>query len=105
MNIFIANAVILPLFVTWFIPIGIRDPKSGKYKGFKNIIVVVQFACLVIFESYLLLGEFGISVSTIFRIAFSVVLTFSLALLYVKLTQKQLFGNEFNMEIDRGNGN
>ncbi len=101
MNIYIANAIALPLFFTWFIPNVIRDPKSGEYKGFRNSAVAVQFVFLLIIESYLLVGEQGMSLLTIFRIAFNIALAFSFALLFVKYTQKQLFGNEFKMEVKR----
>ena len=100
MNIYVINAIVLPLFVTWFIPNVIRNPKTGEYRGFKNKLVAVQALVLIFFESNLLISEFGISILTIARIVFSVGFTFCMALLYVNFTQKELFGNKFSMEIE-----
>lgn len=99
MDNYVVNALILPLFVTWFIPNTIRDPKTGEYRGFKNKLVLIQLIFLFGFESYLVWNKFGLDTINVLRIAFIVGITFILALLYVKFTQKQLFGNEFKMKV------
>ena len=97
-SIYILNAFVIGLFTTWFIPVAIRNPKTGEYKGFNNKTVYIQFLLLVLFESNLLISQLGFSYVTAARIAFCVGLTFALALLFVSMTQKQLFGTEFKME-------
>ena len=103
MDIYITNGIVLPLFVTWFIPNAIRDSRTGEYRGFKNAIVLTQLALLLGFEGVLILNEFGMSYLSLLRIAFSIILTFSLALIFVKLTHKKLFGNEFSMKVRQEN--
>ncbi len=100
MDIYTINAIVLPLFATWFIPVVIRDPKSGKYKGFKNRKVAVQAIILLVFETQLLISEFGLSLLTIGQILFCVGFTFCMALVFVSVTQQKLFGNKFSMEIE-----
>ena len=102
MNLIALNAVVTALFVTFFVPLALRDSKTGEYKGFKDIRVIALFVFFVVFEFYVISDNYGLSVSTILRTAFVVVMTFSFALLFVKLTQKKLFGNEFSMKVKRG---
>lgn len=99
MDIYITNGVVLPLFATWFIPNTIRDPNTGKYKGFKNKIILLHVIFLVMLESYLVLDMFGMSLLSISRIIFSTSIPFIGAILFVKFTQKSRFGNEFTMSV------
>ena len=99
------NSVVGALFVTWFIPVAIRDPKTGEYRGFKTARVFALFVFFTIFEFYVISDKYGLSVSSILRTAFLVSFVFSMALLFVKLTQKELFGNEFSMKVKRDNDN
>lgn len=97
-EIFLINGFILSLFATWFIPVAIRDPKSGTYKGFRNKLVYFHFVFLLVFEFFLLHPNLGMSLMTIVRVLFCAGLPFAMALLFVSMTQKQMFGTEFRMK-------
>lgn len=98
MDIHIINAIILPLFITWFIPNAIRNPKTGKYIGLLKGPGLLQLVLLSGLESILLLNEFGLELLTIARIVFCVFLSALLAFVYVVVTQKKRFGNEFDFK-------
>lgn len=93
------NAIVIALFITLFLPTALRDSKSGTIRKFTDPKVLLQLALLVVIESYLLIYNLGLSQSTIVRIVFSVLLTIAGALLFIKFTHKQLFGQ--NVKISK----
>ena len=103
-SIFLINGFILSLFATWFIPSAIRDSKSGIYKGFRNKLIYCHFGFLLIFEWNLLFPKMGMSLMTVARILFCTLLPFAMAFLYVKMTQKKMFGTEFSMKSNESEG-
>lgn len=101
MGVIVSNAILLPLFSTWFIPVAIRNSKSGQFKGFWNIDFLVALATLVLIECYITLNEFGPVPWSFVKIAICVVMAVGLGFLFVFLTQKELFGNKFEMKSNR----
>jgi len=88
------NALILPLFATWFIPVSIRDAKSGEYLGFFTKRVGSLILILVLLESMLVIQQHGISRYAINSIILYITMPIAGAFVFVKYTQKQLFKNE-----------
>ncbi len=88
----------ISLYSTWFIPVAIRDSKTGGYLGFRNRAVLFHVIFLTALESLLLIPQLGMSFFTVVRVGFCIALPFGLALLYVNMTQKQMFGTKFSMK-------
>jgi len=101
MSIIVSNAIMLPLFSTWFIPVAIRNSRTGHFKGFWNIDFVVAVVALIFFESYVTLSAFGSEPWSFVQIIICVTMAIVLGFVFVFLTQKELFGNKFNMKIKR----
>jgi hypothetical protein len=101
MSIIVSNAIMLPLFSTWFIPVAIRNPRTGHFKGLWNIDFVVAVVALILFESYVTLSAFGPEPWSFVQIAICVAMAIALGFVFVFLTQKELFGNKFDMKIKR----
>ncbi len=92
------NGIMLPLFATWFIPVGIRDAGSGKFRGFLNSGLVVSVLILTWLESIFMLSEFGFSFLTVLRILGCVSVAIALGFIYVFLTNKKMFGSSFQFK-------
>lgn len=99
MDIVTINAILLPWFAIVFIPSAIRDKQTGNYLGYKNTNVLVLALTLISIQSILVLAEFGFSELSVARILFNTALPFVLALVWLALTQRKLYGNKFSMKI------
>ena len=93
-----ANGIMLPIFATWFIPVAIRDARTGKFKGFFSSGFLINVFLLGWLESILMLNEFGFSLLTLLRIISCVSLAVVLGVVYVILTNKRMFGTSFSFE-------
>lgn len=91
----------LPWFAIVFIPNAIRDKKSGCYLGFKNRNTVVIALTLFVIQCILVIAEFEFSALSLARILFNTGLPFVLAIVWLALTQKRMYGNEFSMRIKK----
>lgn len=94
MDPFMLDALIVPLFVTWFIPNSIRDITTGEYLGMNNDKVRLCILLLFLLESWTMLQRHDPGLLTALRIGFCVALPILGAHLFVKLTHKKLFGRE-----------
>ena len=94
MDISTFNAIVLPLFATWFIPVAIRDKTTGTFLGFQNKQFYLLLIILVCIETVILVDFYGLSREAFWRIITYVSMPIVGALVFVKYTQKQLFGNE-----------
>ena len=94
MDITFINAFLLPLFATWFIPVTIRDAETGNFKGFLHKSFYLLFTVLFVLESFLVIQRHGLSPYSVNSIILYTVLPIVGAVLFVKYTQKKLFGNE-----------
>ena len=94
MDITYINAVVLPLFATWFLPVSIRDRKTGKYLGIVNKRVAGLVLLLLCIETVLVVQQHGVSSYSMNSIALYVAMPIVGAFVFVKYTHKELFGNE-----------
>ncbi|MDA1372957.1 MAG: hypothetical protein O2971_19695 [Proteobacteria bacterium] len=94
MNPIYLNAAVLPLFATWFIPEAIRNRKTGEYLGFRNRTVAMHFILILCMESFFLIEKYGLNLDAGFRVLSISAMPFLGALVFVKYTQKELYGNE-----------
>lgn len=99
MGIVAINGIMLPLFSTWFIPVAIRDTKTGEFKGIWTLEFLGTTAALTVAECYVMIAEFGPDFWTFVKIVFLIVMTISLGFTYVFLTQKEMFGNRFELKV------
>tara|TARA_Y100000294_G_scaffold158018_1_gene159991 strand:+ start:99 stop:422 length:324 start_codon:yes stop_codon:yes gene_type:complete len=97
MNFVYFNAVIISLFSAVLISTAIRDKKNGNYLGFKNINVLVYAVALLIIEFYFMISKYGVQVHAILRATGSAIIPFICGYVFVVLTQKELYGNDFKM--------
>jgi len=100
MDIIAANSIVLPLFATWFIPVSVRDPRTGEFKGFQKTEFLVTIAALILFECTLMINQFGVQGFTFIRICVCVLTTGILAFLFIKWTNKKAFGKEFEFKLN-----
>jgi hypothetical protein len=98
MDIIAANGIVLPLFLTWFIPVSLRDPVTGEFKGFYKKEFLLTVTALIFIESALMFNQFGIVFPAVLRIFIGVSSTLFLAFLFLKLTNKKAFGKEFEFK-------
>lgn len=99
MAAFTYNVIILPLFITWFIPVSIRDPKTGRFKGFWNLDFVVAFSGLIFSQCYAMISKFGVTPMSTLKIVICVITGIVLGILYVYLTNQKMFGTKFEMKL------
>ena len=103
MDVTYLNAAILPLFITWFIPVAIRDQETGKFKGFLQRDFYIVFVILVALQTYLLVGQYGLDSNGSIRLDTplpdaidllinNTVSTIVFATLFVKWTHRKLYG-------------
>lgn len=93
------NALIISLYTIVLVPTAIRDRRTGRYLGILNVNILAYVVTLFAIESYILVNKFGFEFHALFRTIGSTALPFAGGYLYVVLTQKQLYGEEFR----RGN--
>ena len=94
MNFATINAIVLPLFMTYFLPVTIRNPETGKFLGFWSKSAVPVLVTLIALEIYINIQIHGESLYTVFQVVINVLIGMLGALAFVKYTQKRMFGNE-----------
>lgn len=94
MNLVTVNAIVLPLFMTFFLPVAIRNPASGKFLGFKSKNAALPLVALIAIEIYINIQVHGENMYTVFQVIVNVAIGMIGSLTFVKYTQKKLFGNE-----------
>lgn len=88
------NAVVISLFATWFIPVTIRDAKTGELKGFFHQGFFALIGVLIVLQSYLVGQKYGVSTEAVLRVGFQVAIAMVGSLFFVKCTHEQLFGKK-----------
>lgn len=93
-NSLFINGVMLPLFMTWFLPNSIRNVKTGEYLGMNNVKSIVCVLLILFMQTNLILDKYAMSTEAVLRIGICVLIPIAGAHLFVKYTQKELFGRE-----------
>lgn len=97
---FTFNTILVPLFATWFIPVSIRDQKTGRFKGFWNVEFVITFTALFLSQCYFMISKFGLTPMTVVKIAICVATGVGFGIVYVYFTHQKMFGAKFKMKLD-----
>lgn len=80
------SGVVVAALATIIIPRYLREPGTGQYSGFNNIVLLYIYLSYALFNAIVIVPRFGYSLESLVRILFTASIPFAAAVFFVWLT-------------------